>query len=377
MADARDPKRHESDSAPRGGADRWAGLVAQLGVEIAGPLTAAIEQIDAALANGKIDRRGLRAVRDEIERARQIGMMGQQLTRFATGEVQQADEVVALDELLTSVLEQAARKTPARGIVFEPSLQAVRVRADAPLLFGLLATLVDWALAVAHERIAFAIDVTPWPRHARIACRFAHAPGNANDAWQPASDSLAWHLLEQTAATMGLVIERRLVVGTTTLTLEFPHTVDDESDGIEATDSASPAVSAGAPTSSNAAATLAGRHILVVASRREMRVLIRDTLRGMNLLLDIVGSVDEAAAFCRESMPDAVVIESIQIGARFNAFRAELAGGARRPAFIEIVEQGSVFELAGVTGAGTTRVGRDAVPSSLRSALLSELAAAR
>jgi hypothetical protein len=97
----------------------------------------------------------------------------------------------------------------------------------------------------------------------------------------------------------------------------------------------------------------------------------------MNVLLDIVGSVDEAAAFCRESMPDAVVIESIQVGARFRAFRAELARGSRPPAFIEIVEQGSAFELAGVTGAGISRVGRDVVASSLSSALLSELAPSR
>ncbi|NUZ04886.1 hypothetical protein [Piscinibacter koreensis] len=359
------------DAPTSASAGHWPALVAQVGVEIAAPLTAAIEQINAALASGKIDRRGLRALRDEIERARQVGIMGQQLTRFAAGGVHQVDETLALDEMLTSVLAQAARRTLARGITVEPDLQPVQVRADASLLFGLLNTVLDWAMASADERIAFTIDVKPWPKHARIACRFGHAPSAGGGAADAGPDSIAWHLLAATAQAMGLVVDRRQVVGTTTLTIEFPRTVDPEAEGVTASEAIATTGAAPGGTPLNAASTIDGRHVLIVASRREMRVLIRDALRDLNLLLDIVGTVDEAAAFCRESMPDAVIIEAIQVGARFQAFRDEVAGAA--PVFVEILEQGTTFELAGSTGAATSRVGRDVVASALPAALMFEL----
>ncbi|MEO8526178.1 MAG: hypothetical protein ABI460_15740, partial [Caldimonas sp.] len=85
-------------------ADRWHELVSQVGAEIAAPLTAALERIHVLTATGKIDRASLRALRDEVEQARQIGMIGQQLTRFASGRVRQSHEVLQLEEVLKSVL---------------------------------------------------------------------------------------------------------------------------------------------------------------------------------------------------------------------------------------------------------------------------------
>jgi hypothetical protein len=60
---------------PSGPSDdqRWHDLVSQVGVEIAEPLTAALERIHVLTATGKIDRAGLRALRDEVEQARQAG----------------------------------------------------------------------------------------------------------------------------------------------------------------------------------------------------------------------------------------------------------------------------------------------------------------
>ena len=64
--------------------DRWAALVAQIGAEIAAPLTAALERINTLTSTGKIDRQGLRELRHEVELARQAGMAGQQLSRYAS-----------------------------------------------------------------------------------------------------------------------------------------------------------------------------------------------------------------------------------------------------------------------------------------------------
>ena len=145
------------------------------------PLTAALERIHALTATGKIDRAGLRALRDEVEQARQVGMIGQQLTRFASGRVRQSHEVLQLEEVMKSVLALRTRETQARGIALKPQLKSARVIVDGSLLFSLLNATLDWALANAHAHIDFTIDFKTWPVHARLTCRFAHRPADQPD----------------------------------------------------------------------------------------------------------------------------------------------------------------------------------------------------
>ena len=166
---------------PSRGDERWHELVSQVGAEIAAPLTAALERIHVLTATGKIDRAGLRALRDEVEQARQVGMIGQQLTRFASGRVRQSHEVLQLEEVMKSVLALRARETQARGIALKPQLKSARVIVDGSLLFSLLNATLDWALANAHAHIDFKIDFKTWPVHARLTCRFAHRPADMVD----------------------------------------------------------------------------------------------------------------------------------------------------------------------------------------------------
>ena len=104
-----------------------------------------------------------------------------------------------------------------------------------------------------------------------------------------------------------------------------------------------------------------------------MRVLIRDAMRNMSMLVDFVGSVEEAASFCREGLPHAIIVDSIQKGSRFTHFRDEILDEVPDFVFIEILEQGSTFEMSGTNGAQMARIGRDVVASSLPAALMFEL----
>ena len=360
------------DGSP-GEHERWHDLVAQIGVEIAAPLTAALERINALTSTGRIDRASLRSLRDEVEAARLAGMIGQQLTRFASGRLRQSHERLQLAEVLTGVIAHRSRETTARGLVVKPALKPVEVIVDASLLFSMLNSIVDWAQANAHSQIDFAIDVKTWPAHALLTCRFAHRPPDAlaADGVTPTTpgrlDSLTWRLLEQTAWTMGLVIERRDEAHKTVLTLEFPRTASSVIDGVSAME-----LNDGFAPSSNSQ-PLAGSHVLVISARRELRVQIREALRHMSLIIDFVNSIDEAAAFCGEGLPHAVIVESIQAGERFQRFRSDIAAEVPDFAFIEIVEQGKSFEMSGFDGATTARVGREAIASSLPSALMFEL----
>lgn len=366
VASGKEPAANDPASADP---QRWHALVSQIGAEIAAPLTAAIERINTLTSTGRIDRQSLRELRFEVEAARQAGMIGQQLSRFASGRLRQSHERMQLAEVVDTVLAHRGRETQARGVVLKPSLKPAEVIVDASLLFSLLNTMVDWALANAQSQIELSIDLKQWPAHARLHCRFANTPPDLDGGAQRPHglDSLGWRLLEQTAWTMGLVVERRDHDGKTALTIEFPRTVSNEIEGVSALE-----INDGFAPSSNSQ-PLAGSHVLVIASRREMRVQIRDALRSMSLIVDFVNSVEEAANFCREGLPHAIIVESIQTGERFAAFREDITDEVPEFVFIEIIEEGTAFEMSGFNGAGMARVGRDVIASSLPSALIFEL----
>ena len=364
------------EGAPGGGEppahERWHELVAQIGAEIAAPLTAALERINALTSTGRIDRLGLRALRDEVEAARHAGMIGQQLTRFASGRLRQSHERLQLVDVFNGVLAHRSRETLARGITLKPLLKPAEVIVDASLLFSLLNSMLDWALVNAQSQIEFTIDIKTWPAHARLTCRFAHRPIDELDdgaqAVAPKSlDSLTWRLLEQTAWTMGLLVERKDESHVCVLTLEFPRTASNELEGVSALE-----INDGFAPSANSQ-PLAGSHVLVIASRRELRVQIRDALRNMSLIIDFVNSVEEAVGFCREGLPHAIIIEAIQSGERFAQFRDEISTEVPDFVFIEIVEEGNAFELSSFSGTNVARVGREVLANSLPPALMFEL----
>jgi hypothetical protein len=368
---SRDGTPAASAGADTGAGDRWHALVSEIGAEVAAPLTGALERIHTLIATGKIDRAGLRALRDEVEHARQTAMIGQQLARFASGRLRQSHERIELAGTLEGVLTHRQRETAARGITLKPSLKPADVIVDPSLLFSLINTVLDWALAVTQTPIEFTVDLKTWPVHGRLVCRFGHqAPDlvGVDSAAPPARlDSLAWRLIEQLAATMELPLERRDDAGVTTLTIEFPRTVKEEVRLIKPIE-----IDDGFAPSGNAK-PLAGSQVLVISARRDLRAQIRDALRNMGLVLDFVSSVEEAQNFCREALPHAIIVESIQRGSRFAQLRDEIVAEVPDFVFIEIIEEGSTFETTGFGGSGIAKVGRDVIASSLPSALMFEM----
>ena len=349
--------------------------MAELGAEIAGPLTSALERIVALTTSGHIDRQGLRDLREEVEKARQVGIESQQLARLASGRVRQTHERVRLSDMLGGILSHRARETQARGIdVTLLAAVPVEVLVDAPLLFSLINTLLDWALDCARATIELRIDIKSWPAHARLTCRFEHRPvaqlddGAAAPAKVSLLDSMHWRLLQQTARAMGLPLERLIEAGSTTLALEFTRTVNETLEGASAVE-----IDEGFATSINTK-PLAGSHVLVVARRRDVRVQVREALRDMGLIVDFVSSVEEAVDFCRDGLPHAIVVESVLCGDRFGELRQDIAAEVPEFVFIEIIEDSRAFEMSGFSPVGMARVGRDVMAQSLPSALLFELA---
>jgi hypothetical protein len=118
---------------------------------------------------------------------------------------------------------------------------------------------------------------------------------------------------------------------------------------------------------------LAGSHVLVVAGGREMRSLIKESIRHMGLLVDFVNSVEEAETFCHDALPHAIIYESVLANDRFQKLRAGIAAEMPSFVFIEVAPEGNALQLSTQGNENGARIGRDAVMQSLPSALIFEL----
>lgn len=370
------PQRGANPDAPTLSPDerelaRWQELLAQAGRELAEPLTAALERVATLTTTGRIDRAGLRTLLDEVDRARQAGIWCQQISRLASGRVRQSHERVHLTNTVQSVLAHRARELQARGIHIVQSLQEVEVQVDASMLHGLLNAVVEWWLSCAQGLVDVRIDQGRWSDNASLVCQFQHRspdlPHNPEAPHNPALDSMSWHLLEQTASTLGVVQHREIESSQARLTLEFPRTVN----------ALAAAPGADVPDASFAdsinSKPLAGCHVLVVAARRDVRGLVRESMKSMGLVVDFVNTVADAVEFCDAGLPHGIVFESSLKTPRFMQMVASIRQEVPEFVFIELLDDGHTFEISSISPTGMARVGHAAVATSLPSALVYEL----
>lgn len=366
---AASPAATEAADAQPFAQEHWHELVTQLGSEIAGPLTAAVERITTLATTGQIDRDSLRALRDEVEAARRVGMVGQQLARFASGRIRQSHETLNLTQLLKEVLIQRGRDLQRRELPTRQILKPTEVVADAALLFSMLNALIDWAIEHAKGVVDLRIDHVNWPIQGRLTCRFDFraAGDSAGDPRAPSLDTLAWRLVEQCGRSMGLSVERDEVGAETRATVIFPRTVQEQPDPLTAVE-----LDHGFASSYNSK-PLAGSHVLVLASRRELRGQVRQAIAHMGLTLDFVSSIEQAREFCMDGLPHAVIYEGVLAGERLDELRDDLRREVAGLTFIELVEEGDVFNVSSHHPNAVARVGRSALQHGLPSALVFEL----
>lgn len=353
-------------------------LVAQLGSEVATVLSTALERVTTLATTGKIDRASLRALREEVDHARRAAIMGQQVSRLAAGRVRVAHERLNLTNLLREALRQRGREIESRGIEVRQVLAPAEVSSDTTLSFSFLQAVLDWSFEHAVSRVDLALDVRNWPARARLVCSFAFEHPDrvdTNFASLEAErgrtvETMSWRLLHQTAAVLGLTVQRKDDGGRTTLTVEFPETLPARLDSLLPSSDTEPEEPLQLFANSQ---PLAGRHVLVVAPRREVRNTVREAVRNMGLMVDYVTSLDEATQFCRASMPHAIVFESTLRGERFERVRSDWLEAVPNLAFVQIAEQGKAFELLHEAGRQFASVGRDAIVQQLPAALSFEL----
>jgi len=375
-----------NDMAPRLSDAQWGEIVQQLGAEIAGPLSGALERIQELISTGQIDRQGLRALREAVAQAREAGMVTQQLSRLASGRLRLSRERVHLTQVLRGVLAQRSRETQARGIQVRQLLQPIEITTDGSLLFSLLNAVMDWALANTHSSLEMRLDLTPWPTKARLVCRFAHrsldlgtGPTVALSETPESLDSLTWRLIEQTALTMGVLPLREDEAGITLLTLEFPHIASEEPRAPVPQPPAPPVAAQPEREDllpSHNSKPLAGCHLLIVSPRKELRQQIHDAVRHMGLIIDGVSSMDEALEFCEEGLPHGIAFEQALHGPDFDRLHADITAEVPNFSFIEVRDGEQQTQLSTATPDRLARISRANLGDALPSVLLFELSKA-
>jgi len=346
-------------------------VVHQIGAEVAGALTPALDSVRLMQNTGRIDRAGLDALLAQIEQARHASMLGQQIARLAGGGIQQQPEALSLAQAVQDVLVHRQDELRTRGMAVKQSSKPVDVVADATLLSALLNALLDWSLRHTCTSVDLQLDTKAWPAHARLVCRWGHTPLDqvpAPSRRQRTPDCLSWQLLIQLAHTMSLQFERVDSESDTTLTLEFPHTTSDSLEGAASVERS------GGFAIGGDSRPCPGAQVLAITLRREMHNQIKQTVTPMGLTLHCVHSVDDARRFCDQAPPEAIVYESVVYDSNFDSLRHDIKQQHPQMAWIEIVDDGDAFEISSFDGTSMARVGRDAIASALPSALMFELA---
>ncbi len=341
----------------------WQEVTMELSAAVAEPLTVALERVQELARTGRIEQSDLHALYAEILEARRVSMVGQQLARVASGSLRQSHEVLRLSTSVQEVLALHTEMVKKQGLSLSTTWGTSEVLIDASLLFNLLDSLVFWFGSLATSVVELRVDKKVWPTNARLCCGFAYG---LFDATEEPLNTVTWRVIEQTAWALGLTVSRKATRGRVDLEFEFPRTVNHQIEGVSAIE-----LDHGVPELG--AKPLSGSQVLVVSSRREMRVKIRDAIKDMGLVIDFVNSIDEAREFCMGGLPQAMVIESALGGERLTHLRQEIDASGSQIAFVEILEEGDEFDISDFGVLSMAKVGRDAIISSLPSALVFEL----
>lgn len=351
------------------------GLAGQVGAEVAAALSSALDRVEQMARSGRIGRPALQALQDELARARQVAMLGQQVHRLAAGQVRQAPEALGLPEVLREVLLQRRPAAAARGLELRQLLQPATVSADPALLGALLTNLLDWALE--HCRaptVTLATGMNPWPVHGVLQCRFAwrapdrlgpdaelaHALERQANGDAPALDTVAWRLVEQAAAAMGVQLLRADSAWQVDLALHFAEAPRRWPRLVEALDD-------DAASARLRAQPLAGTRVLAHVRRPDVLHVVHEATTGMGIMLDHVGSLADLQACAQAVPPDVLLID--ERGSEVDRVLGALQAGAGGPALVQVAESFRGLEISSGPRREILRVARDTAMRDLPAAL--------
>lgn len=313
-------------------------VMAQIATEVTMPLTAALARLASLTAQGQFNGPSLQALHSEINRARRVGLRGQQIARMVNGQVKPMNERLDLPELLRDVLtEQALQGVPAEAHQ-QGGLARLDVVGDTSLMATLLTAAAEWAYLQAVAPLVWQLDVQASTGRAQLSCQFTrrsapltpHQLGASRLAppATPPQDNLDWLLLQCAAHLAGVTVLRQDAAVQTQLLLTFSQTVLEDSSARQANSD-----------------TLSGIQVLVMSGRKGARQEIRQALQGHEVFIDFVPSLEAAHQYCEDGAPQVLIFDASFQGDGLRALCKRVNEASPGIALIEIVPDGSLQEV--------------------------------
>lgn len=318
-----------------------------------------------------ISRTQMVILSEAVNAAHRIALQSQQISRLAGGRLRQSHERLSLHTLLQEVLDSKLMQAGHTGLQVRRKIKPVEVIVDPGLLWSLLEVAVDWA-AEQGQRIQASLDVKNWPEYGILmlkASQHIKVPDHDQDA--PSPDTLNWHLLQQIAQTMGLMVERVIAADHTLVMLEFPRTVK-QLEGLTAVE-----MNVGGDSSSfmlSESKPLAGHRLLLVTADEGIRADVKDACDMLGLVMDTTPTSVQAIRFCEMDKPHMIVIDERLHDHYFDELREDLLRSDINFPCVEISSASNTFEMSNWMGDSISRISRDALRAQLSSILVMELA---
>ncbi|MFM9880833.1 MAG: hypothetical protein ACKVOO_10540 [Burkholderiaceae bacterium] len=344
-------------------------LAGAIGAELAAPL-AVLQQLVQELTHANLLPNEQKVVLlQAMDNARQVARQSQQIARLAAAKPRQRFEQLALDQVLTQILDDTVPLLLRHAIRLERAVKPADVMVDPGLLSSLLDAMLTWAHDCAYEvnltydrhavaqpdsRISITLDSKNWPKRAVLYLKVTALDPKYADPDAPFGvERLSWYLTAQIAQAMQVKLEKVNDGEDQIVMLEFSHPLDHP----EIRRGASPMPAPSAETMTPAPARL-GPHkrVLLISEDESLEFIVKKIAWELGWRYDRVPTTAEAVCFCYLESPHMVLVDERLRDPMFEELRHELQTSTPKLPLMEIAVHDNTFEMDGWEGNSLLRV---------------------
>ena len=346
-----------------------------MGEEIAHNLTQALELIVQLASQPRVNAQSLAKTHFLIDRMRRKAMSMQQISRLAQNRVRQSHEKLTLSEVVQHVLEDRKAEHTVSGLVIDTRYKKVEIIVDPGLLMSLISTALDWVTEFGTV-VRISTTMKNWPQHGQLTFSSAQGVRTQEDIDRKSNvnQSIAWHLMQQTAQAMGVGMVINETVNERGMTIEFPRTVV-ALEGMTIMEMETGHNAGGANSSFGSVNSnfIAGHQVLVISNDYRMFVQIREICKSLSLRCEHAATVNAAERQCEQAVPHLIVCEESLMDDDFEALLDDLQRHSPGFPTILVSDESYGFELSDWSGNNKSRVARNQIQEELPTALTIEL----
>jgi hypothetical protein len=358
-------------AAPAGPPGLHPGIVGTIGEEFAHILTNAMELVVHAVANPRSSGADLSRAHTLVDGLRHKAMALQQISRLAQNQVRQSHEKLSLHQVAEGLLSERQVEYAAAGVVVNTRFKPVDIIVDPGLLVSLIASALDWVTEFGTV-VRMATSMKNWPQHGQLSLIASQGVRLQTDIDNKSvvNQSIAWHLLQQTALSMGVGLELSETIHERSLMIEFPRTVV-ALEGMTILEmDAGPGSDSFGSVNSN---FIAGHQVLLISPDYSFYRQVRDICKGLSLVCEQAPNVEIAERMCEQRVPHLIMCDEDLADERYDALLEDLERHAPGFPTIIVSEGDYGFELSGWSSSNKSRISRNQVLEQLPGALTIEL----